>query len=47
MAAVPGSSFYQPEDLGRTKVRFMFAKSDDTLRAAGDRLLGLRVALGR
>lgn len=47
VAAVPGSSFYQPKQLGRTKVRFMFAKSDDLLRAAGERLLGLRAALAR
>jgi aminotransferase len=42
VAAVPGSSFYQPRELGRTKVRFMFAKKDETLREAGERLLRLR-----
>ena len=42
VAAVPGSSFYQPRSLGRTKVRFMFAKKDETLHAAGERLLRLR-----
>lgn len=47
VAAVPGSSFFQPKELGRTKVRFMFAKNDDTLRGAGERLLGLRAALSR
>jgi aminotransferase len=41
VAAVPGSSFYQPRDLGRTKVRFMFAKKDETLREAGRRLARL------
>ncbi|OWK40266.1 pyridoxal phosphate-dependent aminotransferase [Fimbriiglobus ruber] len=45
VAAVPGSSFYSPKDLGRTKVRFMFAKRDDTLHQAGERLLRLREAL--
>jgi aminotransferase len=38
VSAVPGSSFYSPKDLGRTMVRFMFAKKDETLRAAGERL---------
>ncbi|HKB03253.1 MAG TPA: aminotransferase class I/II-fold pyridoxal phosphate-dependent enzyme [Gemmataceae bacterium] len=38
VSAVPGSSFYAPKDLGRTMVRFMFAKKDETLDAAGERL---------
>ena len=38
VSAVPGSSFYSPKALGRTMVRFMFAKKDETLRAAGERL---------
>jgi aminotransferase len=42
VAGVPTSSFYDPKGLGRTMVRFMFAKRDETLRAAGERLLGLR-----
>lgn len=46
VAAVPGSSFHSPKELGRTKVRFMFAKQDETLRQAGERLRGLRTALG-
>jgi aspartate/methionine/tyrosine aminotransferase len=46
VAAVPGSSFHHPKELGRTKVRFMFAKSEETLHAAGKRLLCLRDALG-
>jgi aminotransferase len=41
VAAVPGSSFYSPKSLGKTKVRFMFAKKDETLHAAGERLLKL------
>jgi aspartate/methionine/tyrosine aminotransferase len=38
VSAVPGSSFYSPKSLGRTMVRFMFAKKDETLQAAGERL---------
>jgi aminotransferase len=44
VAAVPGSSFYAPPELGRTWVRFMFAKRDETLHEAGRRLLRLRRA---
>jgi aminotransferase len=39
VSAVPGSSFYSPKSLGKTKVRFMFAKRDETLHAAGERLV--------
>ncbi len=39
VAAVPGSSFYSPPELGRTQVRFMFAKKEETLHQAGERLL--------
>ncbi len=42
VSAVPGSSFFSPKDLGKTMVRFMFAKRDETLIAAGERLQGLR-----
>jgi len=42
VSAVPGSSFYADRDAGRTKVRFMFAKRDETLHLAGERLLRLR-----
>lgn len=42
VAAVPGSSFYAPPELGRTKVRFMFAKKVETLNEAGERLLKLK-----
>jgi aminotransferase len=42
VAAVPGSSFHSPRELGRTKVRFMFSKRDETLHQAGERLLRLR-----
>ncbi len=47
VSAVPGSSFYSPRELGRTQVRFMFAKRDETLHQAGERLLGLREKMGR
>jgi aminotransferase len=42
VATVPGSSFYAHRDLGRTKIRFCFPKSDDLLREAGERLQTLR-----
>ncbi len=42
VAGVPGSSFYSPKESGRTKLRFMFAKKDDTLHRAGERLLKLK-----
>jgi aminotransferase len=45
VSGVPGSSFYSPRERGRTQVRFMFAKRDETLREAGERLARLRAAL--
>ncbi|MBI4787087.1 MAG: aminotransferase class I/II-fold pyridoxal phosphate-dependent enzyme [Chloroflexi bacterium] len=42
VAAVPGSSFYSPPELGRTQIRFMFAKKEETLHQAGERLLKLK-----
>jgi aminotransferase len=42
VATVPGSSFYAHSDLGRTKTRFCFPKTDDVLREAGERLQTLR-----
>lgn len=42
VATVPGSSFYAHRELGRTKVRFCFPKTDDLLLAAGERLQKLR-----
>jgi len=45
VAGVPGSSFYSPKSLGNTKVRFMWAKKDETLHAAGERLMKLRSLL--
>jgi len=38
VATVPGSSFYAHPDLGRTKIRFCFPKTDDVLLDAGQRL---------
>ncbi len=45
VAAVPGSSFYAPPELGRTQVRFMFAKKEETLHQAGERLLKIRTRI--
>jgi aminotransferase len=42
VATVPGSSFYAHRELGRTKIRFCFPKTDDMLRDAGERLQKLR-----
>jgi aminotransferase len=45
VAGVPASSFHDPKESGRNRVRFMFAKTDATLHSAGERLLKLREAL--
>jgi aminotransferase len=42
VATVPGSSFYAHPELGRTKIRFCFPKTEDVLREAGERLQTLR-----
>ncbi len=42
VAAVPGSSFFEPRSLGKGLVRFMFAKKTQTLEEAGRRLLTLK-----
>lgn len=42
VATVPGSSFMSPADAGRHMVRFMFAKKEETLHAAGERLRKLK-----
>jgi aspartate/methionine/tyrosine aminotransferase len=42
VAVVPGSSFYPGAALGRTKVRFCFAKKRETLERAGELLGKLR-----
>jgi aminotransferase len=41
VATVPGSSFYAHAELGLTKIRFCFPKTEDMLREAGERLLKL------
>ncbi|MGO9450319.1 MAG: pyridoxal phosphate-dependent aminotransferase [Candidatus Binataceae bacterium] len=38
VAPVPGSSFYSRPELGRTKLRFTFSKSDETLAKAAERM---------
>jgi aminotransferase len=42
VATVPGSSFYAHGELGKTKIRFCFPKTDDLLIEAGRRLQKLR-----
>jgi aminotransferase len=42
VVTVPGSSFYAHAELGRTKIRFCFPKTDDMLHEAGERLLKLQ-----
>src|SRR5712692_9018460 len=42
VATVPGSSFYAHPELGRTKIRFCFPKTDEVLQEAGERLQKLR-----
>ena len=42
VATVPGSSFYAHPELGRTKIRFCFPKTDEILHDAGERLQKLR-----
>jgi len=42
VATVPGSSFYAHPELGRTKIRFCFPKTDEMLKDAGQRLQKLR-----
>jgi aminotransferase len=41
VATVPASSFYSRRELGRDKIRFVFAKRFETLDAAAGRLAGL------
>jgi len=46
VATVPGSSFYAHPELGRTKIRFCFPKTDEVLTDAGERLQKLRTLAG-
>ncbi|MBX9570002.1 MAG: aminotransferase class I/II-fold pyridoxal phosphate-dependent enzyme [Candidatus Obscuribacterales bacterium] len=41
VAVVPGSSFFRPGDRGNKYIRFCFAKKEETLNAARERLLTL------
>jgi aminotransferase len=45
VATVPGSSFFQDKELGRSYVRFCFCKRDSTLDAAAERLSKLRATV--
>ncbi|WP_165248853.1 pyridoxal phosphate-dependent aminotransferase [Paludisphaera soli] len=45
VATVPGSSFFQDKDLGRSYVRFCFCKREETLDEAARRLRVLRVVV--
>jgi aminotransferase len=45
VAAVPGSGFYREPGLGRQRLRFCFAKKEETLHAAGERLARLRASI--
>jgi aspartate/methionine/tyrosine aminotransferase len=42
VAGVAGSSFHSPKELGRQKIRFMWAKQPATLEQAGERLRKIR-----
>ncbi len=42
VATVPGSGFYSRKELGRNKIRFAFCKTEETLRAAIERLEKLK-----
>ncbi len=42
VGGVPGSSFYSRPELGRTKLRFMFSRDEQTLQEAGARLVRIR-----
>jgi aminotransferase len=44
VATVPGSSFYAHAELGRTRIRFCFPKTDELLKEAGQRLQKLKQA---
>ncbi len=44
VTTVPGSSFYAHPELGKTKIRFCFPKTDDMLQEAGRRLQKLAQA---
>jgi aminotransferase len=45
VAVVPGSSFFNDRRAGRTKVRFVYSKKDETLLEADKRLARLQVGI--
>ena len=47
MATVPGSSFFNDRQAGRTKVRFVYSKRDETLFEADRRLAKLAARVAR
>jgi aminotransferase len=47
IAVVPGSSFFNDRDAGRTKVRFVYSKKENTLLEADKRLAKLRARVER
>jgi aminotransferase len=47
VAVVPGSSFFNDRQAGRSKARFVFSKRDETLHAADRRLAKLALRLAR
>jgi len=47
VATVPGSSFFNDRKAGRTKVRFVYSKRDETLREADKRLAKLAARVTR
>jgi aminotransferase len=47
VAVVPGSSFFNDRTAGRTKVRFVYSKKDETLLEADKRLAKLAIRVGR
>jgi aminotransferase len=47
IAVVPGSSFFNDREAGRTKVRFVYSKKEDTLLEADKRLARLRARVER
>jgi aspartate/methionine/tyrosine aminotransferase len=47
VAVVPGSSFFRDKKAGRTKVRFVYSKKDETLREADKRLAKLTARVMR
>jgi aspartate/methionine/tyrosine aminotransferase len=47
VATVPGSSFFNDKKAGRTKVRFVYSKREETLREADKRLAKLQARVTR